>query len=78
MGESCDFSFVDPADYPEAMAVQFPWRNDENMTELPVIRMGPGTMVVVVPSAINNGVVTQVPVQAPTQMSIPNPAMRSF
>lgn len=37
------------------MGVQFPWRMNEPPTILPVIRMGPGTMVVVVPSTANGG-----------------------
>lgn len=31
------------------MAVQLPWNPSDSPTILPVIRMGPGTMVVVVP-----------------------------
>lgn len=52
------------------MAVQFPWSED-SPTILPVIRMGPGTMVVVVPASTPPGTMAsqglvQVPVQSPT------------
>ena len=40
---------IGPEDYPEAMAVQFPWRPNDSPTILPVIRMRPGTVVVIVP-----------------------------
>ena len=49
------------------MAVQFPWRKNESPTILPVIRMGPGTMVVVVPSASGVGVMAA---QGPVQVSV--------
>ena len=58
---------VDPESFPEAMAVQFPWRKNESPTILPVIRMGPGTMVVVVPSASGVGVMAA---QGPVQVSV--------
>ena len=38
----CD---IDPADFPESMAVQFPWRMNEPPTILPVIRMGGGAFI---------------------------------
>ena len=47
---------IDPADFPEAMAVQFPWRQNNTPTVLPVIRMSPGTMVVVVPGSSSVGI----------------------
>ena len=53
------------------MAVQFPWRRNESPTILPVIRMGPGTMVVVVPGASSVGVLAnQGPVQVPVQSTL--------
>ena len=58
---------IDPESFPEAMAVQFPWRKNESPTILPVIRMGPGTMVVVVPSASGVGVMAA---QGPVQVSV--------
>ncbi|KAK8799901.1 hypothetical protein WA538_002800, partial [Blastocystis sp. DL] len=58
----------DPADFPEAMAVQFPWRQNDTPTVLPVIRMSPGTMVVVVPGSSSVGILAnQGPVQVPVQ-----------
>ena len=59
---------IDPADFPEAMAVQFPWRQNATPTVLPVIRMSPGTMVVVVPGSSSVGILAnQGPVQVPVQ-----------
>ena len=59
---------IDPADFPEAMAVQFPWRQNDTPTVLPVIRMSPGTMVVVVPGSSSVGLIAnQGPVQVPVQ-----------
>ena len=53
------------------MAIQFPWRVNEPPSILPVIRMGPGTMVVVVPPSYhNNTLMNQGPMQVPIQGSI--------
>ena len=57
------------------MAIQFPWRVNEPPSILPVIRMGPGTMVVVVPPSYNNNTLMnqgpmQVPIQVPIQGSM--------
>lgn len=53
------------------MAIQFPWRVNEPPSVLPVIRMGPGTMVVVVPPSYrNNTMMNQGPMQVPIQGSI--------
>ena len=63
---------IDPADFPENRDEQFPWRMNEPPTILPVIRMGPGTMVVVVPSSqtdmMGNQGIMQVAVQPVPQM----------
>lgn len=57
------------------MAIQFPWRVNEPPSILPVIRMGPGTMVVIVPPSYHNNTLMnqgpmQVPIQVPIQGSI--------
>ena len=53
------------------MAIQFPWRVNEPPSILPVIRMGPGTMVVIVPPSYhNNTLMNQGPIQVPIQVPI--------
>ena len=53
------------------MAIQFPWRVNEPPSILPVIRMGPGTMVVIVPPSYhNNTLMNQGPMQVPIQVPI--------
>ncbi|KAK8803544.1 hypothetical protein WA158_001238 [Blastocystis sp. Blastoise] len=42
---------TDPNSYPEAMAVHLPW-SPNNPTVLPVVRMGSGTVLVVVPNTL--------------------------
>lgn len=59
------------------MAIQFPWRVNEPPSILPVIRMGPGTMVVIVPPSYHNNTLMnqgpmQVPIQVPIQGSMQN------
>lgn len=58
---------IDPAVYPNEMAVKFPWSGNDQHTVLPVVRMGPGTMVVVVPSSVPGLMTVQGPVQVPVQ-----------
>lgn len=60
------------------MAVQFPWRANDPPSILPVIRMGPGTMVVVVPASYRTNSMMNQPnmqgsIQAPIQVPVKAP-----